>query len=144
MFKKAFICGAVCLSFLASCTTQKTISKNAVPFPGMTVSRTDYDLSKDVKADVEVKELKVLGFLSFAKAVGEEKNTTRQGVVMGFGLDKAGQIAAYRLLEKNPEFDYLTNIRVKKEFTSKWLFVVTKYTTNVEITAKGITLKTDK
>lgn len=144
MLKKALIVGAIIMTLFASCTTQKSISKNAVPFPGMTVSRADYDLSKDVKADVEVKELKVLGFLSFVKAVGEEKNTTRQGIVMGFGLDKAGQIAAYRLLDKNPEFDYLTNIRVKKEFTSKWLLVATKYTTNVEITAKGITLKTDK
>ena len=144
MLRKTIILGAICLSFLASCTTQKTISKNSVPFPGMTVSRADYTLSKDVKANVEVKELTVLGIFKFAKAIGEEKNTTRQGIVMGFGLDKAGQIAAYRLLEANPGFDYLTNIRVKKEFTSKWYLVATKYTTTVEVTAKGITLNADK
>ena len=43
--------------FTTSCSQKiSSASKNAVNFPGMTVSRTDYKLSKDVTADVEVKE----------------------------------------------------------------------------------------
>lgn len=144
MFKKLGIIGALCIALLSSCTTTKTISKNSVPFPGMTVTRADYTLSKDVSAKVEVLETQVLGIFKFAKAIGEEKRQVRQGIISGYGLDKASQIAVYRFLDKNPDFDYLTNIRVKKEFTSKWYFLFTKYTTNVEVTAKGITLNTDK
>ena len=40
-----------------SCTNKiLTNSKNSVQFPGMTVTRADYKLSKDVTAEVEVKE----------------------------------------------------------------------------------------
>ena len=48
------------------------------------------------------------------------------------------------MLEANPSFDYLTNIRVEKEFTRKWLLFFTKYNTKVKVTAKGITLNTEK
>ena len=129
-----------------SCTNKITTnSKNSVQFPGMTVSRSDYKLSKDVTAEVEVKEFKtLLGYIRTAKTVGEEKRKLRQGVVSGYGLDRASQVAVYRLLEANPSFDYLTNIRVEKEFTKKWLLFFTKYNTKVKVTAKGITLNTEK
>lgn len=130
----------------SSCTKKMSNnSKNSVQFPGMTVSRADYKLSKDVNAEVEVKETTALfGFIHITKTVGEEKNKLRQGVVSGYGLDKASQVAVYRLLEANPTFDYLTNIRVEKEFTHKWLLFFNKYTTKVKVTAKGITLNTEK
>lgn len=131
---------------LASCSKKiTTMSKNSVPFPGMTVTRADYKLSKDVSAEVEVKEWTALmGYLKGAKTIGENKREFRQGIINGYGLDKASQIALYRLLDANPNFDYLTNIRVSKEFTRKWLLFVTKYSTKVKITAKGVTLNTEK
>jgi len=111
----------------------------------MTVSRADYTISKDVSAEVEIKEFKTLGgLIRNAKAIGEAKNETREGVVNGYGLDPASRIAVYRLLDANPKFDYLTNIRVQREFTSKWCFFFTKYNTKIKVTAKGITLNTDK
>lgn len=129
----------------SSCSNKlSTMSKNSVPFPGMTVTRADYKLSKDVTAEVEVKEARWLGFIYTAKSIGEAKNELRQGFVSGYGLDKASQIAMYRLLEANPSFDYLTNIRITKEYTKKWIFVGTKYNTKVKIVAKGITLNTEK
>ncbi len=130
---------------LGSCSSIKTMSKNAVAFPGMTVSRADYSLSKDVSAEVEVQEFTTFfGMVRGVKTIGEAKNETRQGVVSGYALDKASQVALYRLLDANPKFDYLTNIRVQKEFTSKWYFFFTKYNTKVKVTAKGITLNTEK
>lgn len=144
--KKLFIAAIAATMVFTSCTKKLTNnSKNSVQFPGMTVSRADYKLSKDVSAEVEVKEMTtLLGFIHTTKTIGEEKNKLRQGVVSGYGLDKASQVAVYRLLEANPSFDYLTNIRVEKEFTKKWLLFLTKYTTKVKVTAKGITLNTEK
>lgn len=129
-----------------SCTNKITTnSKNSVQFPGMTVTRSDYKLSKDVSAEVEVKEFSTLfGQIRTARTTGEEKRKLRQGIVSGFGLDKASQVAVYRLLEANPSFDYLTNIRVEKQFTRKWLLFFTKYNTKVKVVAKGITLNTEK
>jgi hypothetical protein len=137
---------AVAAMFAASCSHKiSSMSKNSVAFPGMTVSRSDYKLSKDVNAEVEVKEWSTFfGGLRGAKTIGENKRELRQGFVSGYGLDKAAQIAIYRLLDANPNFDYLTNIRVTKEFTKKWLIFVTKYNTKVKIVAKGITLNTEK
>ena len=56
--------GASLALMLGSCTSSKTMSKNAIAFPGMTVSRTDYSLSKDVSAEIEVKE-----FTTFFKLI---------------------------------------------------------------------------
>ena len=144
--KKNFLFLSIAITlFVSSCSSLKVISKSALPFPGMTVSRSDYHLSKDVSADVEVKEFTTLcGMIRGAKTIGESKKTTKKGLVSGYGLDKASEIAAYRLLENNPQFDYLTNIRIQREYTKKWYFLFTKYTTTVKITAKGITLNTDK
>ena len=137
--------GASLALMLGSCSSSKTMSKNAIAFPGMTVSRTDYSLSKDVSAEIEVKEFTTFfKLIRSAKAVGEAKNETRQGIVSGYNLDPAAQIAVYRLLDANPKFDYLTNIRVQKEFTSKWKFLFTSYSTKIKVTAKGITLNTEK
>lgn len=131
--------------FAACKTTQSSMSKNSAPFPGMTVSRADYKLSKDESADIEIKEWSALrGKLHGYKAVGENKHIQRQGIVSGYGLDKASQIAVYKLLEANPGFDYLTNIRVTKQYTRKWMLLFTKYNTKVTVTAKGITLNTEK
>jgi hypothetical protein len=132
---------------MTSCSNKiSTNSKNSITFPGMTVSRADYKLSKDVSAEVEVKEWStLLGFLHpKPKVIGENKRELRQGYVSGYGLGQAAQIAVYRLLDANPNFDYLTNIRVTKEYTKKWLVLLTKYNTKVKVVAKGITLNTEK
>ena len=145
--KKLFLLvGAASALFLASCTSKiSSNSKNSVPFPGMTVTRADYKLSKDVSAELEVKAWSTFGGrLSGAKAVGEQKNELRQGFVSGYYLDLESRIAAYRLLDANPNFDYLTNIRISREFTKKWMFFFTKYNTKIKIVAKGITLNTEK
>ena len=145
--KKLFLMAIAGASlFLVSCSAKiSSMSKNSVPFPGMTVSRADYKLSKDVSAEVEVKEWSTLfGYFRGAKTVGENKKELRQGIVNGFGLDKASRVAVYRILDANPNFDYLTNIRVTKEYTRKWLLFLTKYNTKIKIVAKGITLNTEK
>jgi len=146
MKKLLLLVGAASTLFLASCSSKtSTMSKNSVPFPGMTVTRADYKLSKDVSAELEVKSWSALGgLLKGAKAVGEQKKELRQGVVKGYGLDLVSQIAVYRLLDANPNFDYLTNIRVVKEYTTKNMILFKKYTTKVKIIAKGITLNTEK
>lgn len=137
---------AVSALLLSSCTAKlSNLSKNSVSFPGMTVTRADYKLSKDVSADVEVKEFSTwFGMIRTAKTIGEAKRESRQGVVSGFALDPASQVAVYRLLDANPSFDYLTNIRVQKEYTKKWMVLFTTYNTKVKVTAKGITLNTEK
>ncbi len=137
---------AVAAIFATSCSRKLSeMTKNSVAFPGMTVTRADYKLSKDVSAEVEVKEWSTLGgYLKGAKTVGENKRELRQGFVSGYAMDKASKIAIYRLLDANPNFDYLTNIRITKEFTKKWLLFLTKYNTKVKIVAKGITLNTEK
>ncbi len=145
--KKLFlVVGAASALFLASCTSKiSSNSKNSVPFPGMTVTRADYKLSKDVSAELEIKAWSSFGGrLGGAKAVGEQKNELRQGFISGYYLDAESKIAAYRLLDANPNFDYLTNIRISREFTKKWMFFFTKYNTKIKIVAKGITLNTEK
>ncbi len=145
--KKLFLIAVVGASLaLTSCSRKiSMMTKNSVAFPGMTVTRTDYKLSKDVSAEVEVKEWStLLGRLKGAKAIGENKRELRQGDVSGYGLDVAEKIAAYRLLDANPTFDYLTNIRITREYSKKWLLFLTKYNTKVKIVAKGITLNTEK
>lgn len=146
MKKILFLMFASASLLLSSCSSSiKTASKNSVAFPGMTVSRADYKLSSDVSANVEVKEFSTLfGFIKNAKVVGEAKNEVRKGIVSGYGLDPASQIAVYKLLDANPEFDYLTNIRIQKTFTKKWLVFLTKYNSQITVTAKGITLNTEK
>lgn len=146
MKKGLFLVVASAALLLSSCASSiKTASKNAVAFPGMTVSRADYKLSADVNAEVEVKEFTTLfGFFKNVKITGEEKNVVRKGLVSGYNVDEAGKIALYKLLEANPDFDYLTNIRIQKTFTKKFLLFFTKYNTTVTVTAKGITLKTEK
>ena len=145
--KKLFLVfGAATMLFLSSCSEKiSTNAKGSIAFPGMTVSRSDYKLSKDVSAEVEIKEWSTFfGRLKGAKAVGEQKNELRQGIVYGFDLDKAQKIAMYRLLDANPNFDYVTNVRFTKEYTTKNMLVFKKYNTKIKITAKGITLNTEK
>jgi hypothetical protein len=145
--KKVFFGAIAGAAFLAtSCSSSiMTNSKNSVPFPGMTVTRADYKLSKDVSSDIEVREWSTLGgYLKGAKVVGETKNQLREGIVSGYKLDPASKIAVYKLLDANPDFDYLTNIRVKREYIKKWKFFFTSYNTKVIVTAKGVTLKADK
>lgn len=145
MKKILLLTGIIAGLFLTSCATKYTsVSKETVGYPGMVVNRSDYKLSKDVTAEVEVKEGKFLfGLIRTAKVTGENKKDQKTTAIQGYNLDPAGRIAAYRLLEANPQFDYLTNIRVKKESTKKWILFGTKYTTKVYITAKGITLNAD-
>jgi hypothetical protein len=145
--KKLFLFAVVASSMLLTSCSSKISSnqKHSIPFPGMTVTRADYKLSKDVSAEIEVKAWStLLGYLKGAKAVGENKRELRQGIVNGYGLDLTSQIAVYRLLDANPNFDYLTNIRITKEYTRKWLLFLTKYNTKIKVTAKGITLNTEK
>jgi hypothetical protein len=147
MKKFTLIAAIASAVFMASCSHKiSTNTKNSIAFPGMTVSRADYKLSKDVSAEVEVKEWStLLGTLHpKPKVIGENKRELRQGYVSGYGLDQAAQIAVYRLLDANPNFDYLTNVRVTKEYTKKWLVLLTKYNTKVKVVAKGITLNTEK
>ncbi len=138
------IFGASLIFTIISCSTTKTTSKNSVPFPGMTVTRADYKLSKDVTAEVEVQEFRTfLGLIRGAKVIGQNKNERKSGTINGYQLDPASEIAVYRLLEANPNFDYLTNIRIQKEYTSKWMFLFTKFNTKVKVVAKGVTLNTE-
>ena len=146
MKKVSLIAVVASVMLLTSCTGKmSSLSKNSVPFPGMTVSRADYKLSSNVTSEVEVKEWSALfGLLRGAKVVGEQKNQLREGNINGYNLDAASKIAVYKLLDENPDFDYLTNIRVSKDYTEKMLVLFTTYNTKVKVVARGITLKTEK
>ena len=146
MKKHLFIIPVLAMIALSSCTNTRNVStKGSVAFPGMTVSRDDYTLSKNVSSSVQVKEFTTLfGFIHTTKIEGQDKKTVNQGNVKGYKLKPAAQIAAYKLLEENPSFDYLTNIKVKEVYTAKWMLFFTKYESKISMTAKGITLKADK
>jgi hypothetical protein len=145
--KKLFLVFGAATMLFSSCATKKesTNSKGSVAFPGMTVTRSDYKLSKDVSAEVEIKTWTALaGLLSDSKAVGEQKREKRYGNVFGLALSDAEKIAVYRLLDANPNFDYLTNVRFTKEWTHKNFYIFHKYNTKIKVVAKGITLNTEK
>mgnify|MGYP003704435223 CR=1 FL=1 len=149
MKKLLLVAGVAAGMLFTSCTERiSTNSKNSVNFPGMTVTRSDYKLSKDVSAEVEVQEWSTFfGNLTGSKTVGEEKNVLRQGLVGNWNWSAypiSTQVAVYRLLEANPTFDYLTNLRVSREYTKEWLLLFTRYNTKIKVTAKGITLNTEK
>lgn len=147
MKKLLLIAGVASAMMFTSCKPVKESqnSKGTVAFPGMTVSRADYKLSKDVSAEVEIQEMSALfGRIKKAKAVGEQKREKRYGNVFGLDLTNAQRIAVYRLLDANPNFDYLTNVRFSREYTYKNMVFFKKYNTKIKVTAKGITLNTEK
>lgn len=104
--------------------------------PGLTFERSDYKLTGDIEASAEVK-------LIFGGLIvkGIDKKNVKIGQLNGKNLSSTDEgMAVYNLIQKNPEVDYLTNIRYFKTYDKK-LFSKTLKT---KIIAKGIIIKTDK
>ena len=134
LLKKLAI-GIIATAMFSSCVTISRTSRAALDVPGLTYERSDYTLSDDISAEVEVKV--ILGFIY----KGIDKRNIKIGQLNGRSAGSIDQqMAVFNLIEKNPEVDYLTNIRYFKTYTKK-LFSKTYKT---KIVAKGITIKTDK
>lgn len=126
--------------FLTSCKTTLTRStREEMSMPPLKVKRSDYKLVDDVSAEVEVKVTKFL-FLTFIK--GADKKNIKQGEIVGGGAATSidEQLALYNIIEKYPDFDYVTNVRYVKTYSKK-MFTTTYKT---KVTVKGVILNTDK
>ena len=126
--------------FLTSCKmTVISSSRDQVSMPPLKVKRTDYKLTDDVTAEAEVS---VIRFLIFTKVKGVDRKNIKEGQILGGGAATTAdeKLAVYNLIEKNADFDYITNVRFEKTYTKK-LF---KTTYKTKVIAKGIILNTDK
>lgn len=129
-----------CLATLTSCkVTVTSSSRDQVTMPALKVKRTDYKLTDDVSAEAEVSVFK---FLFIRKVKGVDKKNIKEGQFLGGGVATSAdeKLAVYNLIEKNPDFDYITNVRFEKVYTKSLFKTVYK----TKVIAKGIILNTDK
>lgn len=127
---------SVAVMLVSSCMTVNQASKEAVGIPPLSLSRADYTLTDDVNAEAEVRVY--LGFIMR----GADKKNIKIGQIQGLPSNPTidERLAVYNLIEQNPEFDYLTNVRYYKTFIKKPF----KKTYKTKVVAKGIILKADK
>lgn len=135
LFKLAGVL-AVSASLFSCSTTQNTATRSAVTLPGITMERSDYELTDDIEASAEVK----VTLNMFYKGI--DRRNVKVGKVSGYGSGMDEKLAIFNLIENNPDVDYLTNIRVMKTYTKGFLGISKTYKTKV--IAKGIKIKTDK
>lgn len=132
--KKVLLAAITCVA-LSSCLTINTSTKEGVKMPGLTVTRADYILTDDLTAEAEVKY--ILGGLIVR---GDDPKNIKVGTLGGMSASRDEQLAIYNLLEKNPQIDYVTNVRYQKSYVKK----IFSKTFKTKVIAKGIILKTDK
>jgi len=133
---KLFVVIAAAACILPSCRTVNQTSRAALDIPGLTFERSDYKLTSDIEASAQVKL--ILGGLIVK---GVDKKNIKIGQLNGRNMGSTDEsMAVYNLIKKNPDVDYLTNIRYFKTYDKK-LFSKTLKT---KIVAKGIIIKTDK
>ncbi len=132
--KKIILAAISCIA-LTSCLTINSNMREGVKMPGLTVNRTDYILTDDLTAEAEVKY--ILGGLIVR---GDDPKNVKAGSLGGMTASRDEQLAIYNLLEKNPQIDYVTNVRYQKSYVKK----IFSKTFKTKVIAKGIILKTDK
>lgn len=132
--KKVLLAAITCVA-LSSCLTINTSTKEGVKMPGLTVTRADYILTDDLTAEAEVKYI-----LNGLIVRGDDPKNIKVGTLGGMSASRDEQLAIYNLLEKNPQIDYVTNVRYQKSYVKK----IFSKTFKTKVIAKGIILKTDK
>lgn len=128
------------VAFMAvSCASVSTATRENLKLPPIKLTRADYTLTNDLSAEAEVK---VYNILIWSWIKGADASNMKIGKIVGSdaGATIDESLAIFNLLEKNPEIDYVTNVRYIKTYTQK-PFVKTYKT---KIMAKGIILKADK
>ncbi len=126
---------ALIAMFFASCQTINIANRESVNLPPIKMKRSDYKITEDANAEVEIK----LVFFGLIKK-GYDKKNIKQGRYEGWNGNFQEKMAVYSLLEKHPEWDYVTNVRFVESFTKRPL----SETWKVKVIAKGVILKTDK
>jgi hypothetical protein len=121
--------------FFASCQTINIANRESVNLPPIKLKRADYKITEDASADVEI--TLILGGLI---KKGYDAKNIKQGRYEGWNGNFQEKMAVYNLLEKHPEWDYLTNVRFVESYTQK----IFSKTWKVKVIAKGVILKTDK
>ncbi len=134
---------AILATGLSSCVTysSSTMNREAVQFQGLRMERKDYTLTSDLTAEAEVTITKFL-IWTWVKTDGQKDKgrDIKIGILGGMPSAKEEAVAAYKLLDANPNVDYLTNVRYMKTFTKKGF----KSTYKVKVMAKGVKIKADK
>lgn len=127
---------AIVLLSLVSCkSTINYQNRNSMNLNEFKLKRSDYSITADASAEVEVKIIMRL----FTKGI--DKRNIKTARIENVWLGSADeQMAVYKLLEEHPEWDYVTNVRFVKSYEKK-PFVRTYKT---KVIAKGIIIKTDK
>ena len=107
MRKQYFTIFSIGLAVLASsCTTVRTTTtRDSYNINTFAVERKDYKITEDVTAEAEVR----VNWLGGVKVDGVKYkgNEQKVGIIGGKPGSKDEQIAAYKLIEANPDFDYL-------------------------------------
>ncbi len=116
-------------------------NRSVVPLPPLTLDRSQYEITNDVSASVNVKVVQALLIFKWAKIMGENKRVARLGYVNGYYSDDPSvKISLYRILEEHPEFDYVINIRTRKNYTLKNYFLFKVLNTETIVNCKGTIL----
>lgn len=126
---------ALIAMFFASCQTINIANRESVNVPPIKMKRTDYKITEDANAEVEIKMI----FGGLIKKGYDNKNI-KQGRYEGWNGNFVEKMAVFSLLEKHPEWDYVTNVRFIESYTKK----IFSKTWKVKVIAKGVILKTDK
>ena len=118
----------------ASCRTVDFQNRSSMSLNEFRLSRSDYKITADASAQAEVKI--ILGGLIVK---GLDDKNIKQARIESVWLGSADeQLAVYELLDKHPEWDYVTNVRFIKSYIQKPF----SKTYKTKVIAKGIILNT--
>lgn len=157
--KKTIISSAISLVLLlTSCGTLSRISRETISAPIVYSTRDDISVTNDIEAKGKVETISVL-FIDFYKWEEDKRQLKvgpfrfldknyNEGVFSGYnGLNSTfdEKIATYNFISENPDLDYVTNVRYKKDYIRKpfyWKVLnIGKREVETTIIAKGIILK---
>lgn len=120
---------------LSSCRTVNYQTRASLTPGSFLLKRSDYKITKDASAEITV-ETMFWGLIKHGIDNNNIKYSNIENVWLGSFDEK---MAVYELLEKNPNWDYVTNVRFVKSY-EETLFSKTYKT---KVIAKGIIIKTD-
>lgn len=131
----------IALLSTGSCTMQSAVS-NKKTVKTSPLDRDDYIITKDMTDEGEVKSI-LFGLFYTNNTNGNYKEGyygKDQSYFNAAYKKRAEDLAMYNLLKKNPEIDYLTNVRFITE-SQNYLFYKKA---SVKVIAKGIILKSNR
>lgn len=157
MVKNIYLIALLALMF-SSCGSLTRMSREKVDAPIIYSTRDDISVTDDLEAVGRVKTVSVL-FVDFYKwdedkrqlKIGPFRFLDRdytEGEFIGYnGLNSTfdERLATYNFISENPEIDYVTNIRFKKQYVRKpfyWRALnIGARETETTIIGKGVILK---